>query len=259
MEKSTYLGIGLALIGILVGMVLKGANIGVLANPAAFLIIIVGTVGAVLNAFPMHEIGAFVKFSKYIFKDVHSINKIELIQQFNNWAQIARKEGLLALERSTAQISDHFLKTGLEMVIDGGDPAFVKDILEEEINAMRERHKIGAMVYTQAGTYAPTLGVLGAVVGLIAALGNLKDVDNLGHAIAGAFVATMFGIFFGYVIAHPFSNKLKRKSVHEIELREMMVVGILALQSGTSPTAIVTKLTVFIPPKDRQQLEKKRG
>ena len=113
-------------------------------------------------------------------------------------------------------------------------------------------------MFTQAGTYAPTLGVLGAVIGLIAALGNLADIDKLGHAIAAAFVATLLGIFTGYVLWHPFANKLKIMSNKEAEIRKMMVEGILSLQAGDSPTAIEAKLMVFIPANERAGLKPKK-
>jgi chemotaxis protein MotA len=144
------------------------------------------------------------------------------------------------------------------MVIDGLDPDFVADVLDAEIRSMEERHRNGAQMFSQAGTYAPTLGVLGAVVGLIAALGNLSDIDKLGPAIAAAFVATLLGIFTGYVLWHPFANKLKIMSGKESEIRKMMVEGILSLQAGDSPTAIEAKLMVFIPANERAGLKPKK-
>lgn len=145
------------------------------------------------------------------------------------------------------------------MVIDGMDGAFVRDVLELDIALMEERHRTGALIFSQAGMYAPTLGVLGAVIGLIAALGNMADIDALGHAIAAAFVATMFGIFSGYVMWHPFANKLKLMSKEEVELKRMMVEGILSLQAGDSPVAIEAKLVVFLPAAKRKSLKGAEG
>jgi chemotaxis protein MotA len=180
-----------------------------------------------------------------------------MLKMFVELSQTARREGILALESRVEEVPDVFLRTGLSMVIDGLDPDFVGDVLEAEIQGMEERHRLGALIFSQAGSYAPTLGVLGAVVGLIAALGNLNDVDALGHSIAAAFVATLLGIFTGYVIWHPFSNKLKIMSKKEVDIRKMMVEGILSLQAGDSPTAIEAKLKVFISQTERDQMKAK--
>lgn len=141
------------------------------------------------------------------------------------------------------------------MVIDGMDPEFVSDVLDAELQVMEQRHAEGMSIFTQAGTYAPTLGVLGAVVGLIAALGNLKDIDKLGHSIAAAFIATLLGIFTGYVIWLPIANKLKTMSQMEVAQKRMIIEGILSLQAGDSPTAIEAKLKVFIPQTERDQIK----
>jgi len=132
-------------------------------------------------------------------------------------------------------------------------------VLMEDISATEERHKSGALIFQQAGTYAPTLGVLGAVVGLIAALGNLNNLETLGHSIASAFVATLLGIFTGYVLWHPIANKLRQLSKREIEIKLMMVEGLLSIQSGVSTIAIEQKLSVFLPPSERKEDELKEG
>ena len=124
---------------------------------------------------------------------------------------------------------------------------------------MEERHRSGAMVFAQCGMYAPTLGVLGAVIGLIAALGNLSDIDQLGHSIAAAFVATLLGIFTGYVLWHPFANKLKQISQAEAEVKKMVMEGALALQSGASSIAMEAKLQAFIPPSERKSLREEKA
>ncbi|MNJ46918.1 Chemotaxis protein PomA [compost metagenome] len=176
------------------------------------------------------------------------------------WASITRREGLLALESKVDEISDDFLRSGMRMIIDGNDQEFVQDVLTEDIAATEERHKAGAMIFSQAGMYAPTLGVLGAVVGLIAALADMSDIDKLSHAIAGAFIATVFGIFTGYVMWHPIATKLKRISKKEMEVKLMMVEGLLSIQSGVSTIAIQQKLVVFLTPAERKKvLEKGAG
>lgn len=251
MEKSTVIGIFAGLISVFVGMIIKGAPLSSMANPAAFLIIIGGTFSCLLNAFPMETVKKLPQLFKLLFRAEDTGNKGELVQKFIELSQIARREGILALESRVGEIQDPFFRNGLGMVIDGMDPDFVSDVLDAELAVMEERHSEARSILTQAGTYAPTLGVLGAVVGLIAALADLSDVNKLGHAISAAFIATILGIFTGYVIWLPFANKLKVKSANEIGYKRMIIEGILSLQAGDSPTAIEAKLMVFIPQKER--------
>lgn len=258
MEKSTVIGVILGLISVFVGMIIKGAPISSLNNPAAFLIIIGGTMACLFTAFTMEQMKNLPKLMKKAFKAPSTRPKAELLRLFVDLSQVARREGILALENRVADIQDPFFKTGLNMVIDGMDPEFVSDVLDAELEVMEQRHHEGMSLFTQAGTYAPTLGVLGAVVGLIAALGNLNDIDKLGASIAAAFVATLLGIFTGYVIWLPFANKLKMLSKIEVAEKRMVIEGVLSLQAGDSPTAIEAKLMVFIPQSERDLLKESK-
>ena len=257
MEKSTIIGIGLGLVAVLLGMTLKGAPISNLLNPAAFTIIIIGTAASLFIGFPMAELKKFPQLIKMIFVAQALLPREDLIKMFMEWATITRREGLLALEANVDDIQDPFLRTGMRMIIDGNDHDFVRDVLLEDISATEERHRAGALIFSQAGMYAPTLGVLGAVIGLIAALADMSDMEKLAHAIGAAFVATLLGIFTGYVLWHPISNKLKRLSKREIELRLMMVEGLLSIQSGVSTIAINQKLSVFLTPTERFRINEK--
>ncbi|MBR6343381.1 MAG: flagellar motor stator protein MotA [Selenomonadaceae bacterium] len=256
MEISTVIGVILGIISVFVGMILKGAPLTALNNPAAFLIIIGGTFSCLFIGFRMEQMKNFPNLIKMTFQAPKLQEQAELVRLFIELSQIARREGILALESKVQDIDDPFFRTGLSMVIDGMDPEFVSDVLDAELAVMAERHAEGRSMFTQAGTYAPTLGVLGAVVGLIAALGNLNDIDKLGHSIAAAFVATILGIFTGYVLWLPFANKLKIKSAQEIGQKRMIIEGILSLQAGDSPTAIEAKLMVFIPQTAREGIKK---
>lgn len=259
MEKSTIFGLTLGFLAVGTGLVLKGASLAALWNPAAIMIILVGTAAAVLNAFPMEELKKIPKLIKIVFKEPQVTPKREVVYTFVELATTARREGLLALESKLESIEDPFIRNGMQLVIDGGDAEYVKSLLEEEIYATEERHRAGALIFTQAGTYAPTLGVLGAVVGLIAALGNLTDIEKLGHSIAAAFVATLLGIFTGYVLWHPIANKLKRISKKEMEIKQMIVEGVLAIQAGTSPMAIEQMLMVYLPVSERKPEREERN
>ena len=257
MEKSTLLGIVLGIAAITVGMMLKGAPLDSLLNPAAIMIILVGTAASVCMAFPMSELKKIPKLFKIIFKQQQVIDRKELIRLFTEWASITRREGLLALEAKVEEIDDDFMRNGMRMIIDGNEQDFVRDVLMENINATETRHRAGALIFAQAGMYAPTLGVLGAVIGLIAALSDMSSMEHLTKAIAAAFIATLLGIFTGYVIWHPLANKLKRLSEREIQVRLMMVEGLLSIQSGVSTIAIGQKLAVFLTPAERVKMEKK--
>ena len=254
MDKTSIIGIILGIIAVGLGMVFKGVSPSVLINPAAILIIIVGTMASVLIAFPTSEIKKVPKLFGIIFKEQDIPKVEELIPLFVEWANIARREGLLALEAKVAEVEDRFLRNGLSLAIDGQTQEFIRDVMTEEINAMEERHQANATIFTQAGTYAPTLGVLGAVVGLIAALGNMENVSELGQAISAAFVATLLGIFTGYVLWHPFANKLKRKSKEEVKIRYIMIEGVLSILEGQAPRAIEQKLASYLPENERNKV-----
>lgn len=257
MEKSTVIGVIVGILTLVIGITLKGSSVAVLLNPAALVIILVGTTAALFNAFSMERLKKFPVICKLLFKEQKLISKIELVKVFIELAQTARREGLLSLESRIEEIKDPFFQDGMRMVIDGLDADFVQDVLTADIHAMEERHQSYSLIFSQAGMYAPTLGVLGAVMGLIAALGNLNDMEKLGHSIAAAFVATLLGIFTGYVLWHPFANKLKLKSKDEAEIKKMIVEGILSIQAGDSPVAIEAKLVVFIPQQERLLLKAK--
>ena len=254
MDISSVAGVILGFVALLVGIVMKGVAITQLFVPAAILIIIGGTIATVVIAFPMSELKRIPKLFKVLFTEVKLASDIDLIKIFSEWADLARREGLLALESKATEVEDPFLKNGLTLAIDGQNADYIRDVLTEEVNAMEDRHASGALIFTQAGTYAPTLGVLGAVVGLIAALGDMADIEKLGHAIAAAFVATLLGIFTGYVLWHPFATKMKRKSAKEVKQKLMMIEGILSVLEGEAPRVIEQKLASYLPMEERKQI-----
>ncbi len=249
MDRTTIIGIILGLIAVGVGMVLKGVGMVALFNPAALLIIFAGTIAAVLIAFPMSTIKKVPDLFKVLFTEKQQNDIPTLIEMFSEWADLTRREGILALEQKVSEIDDPFLLSGVQFVIDGQSPEFIREVMLEKVEAMEERHEEGAAIFSQAGTYAPTLGVLGAVVGLISALGNMEDMAVLGEAISAAFVATLLGIFSGYVLWHPFSNKLKEKSKKEVLMKEIMIEGILSVTVGESSIVVRDKLGSYLSPK----------
>lgn len=252
MDKSSLIGIIFGIIAVFVGMIFKGVSLTALYNPAAILIILLGTVASVTIAFPSSELKKVPALFKILFKEQKTLDMTDVINTFSNWSQISRREGILALENQLNKIEDPFLKSGMSMAIDGKSPDYIRDVLLAEIELMEERHKVGAQIFSQAGTYAPTLGVLGAVIGLIAALGDMSDTDQLGYAISAAFVATLLGIFTGYVLWNPFANKLRRKSKQEANLKMLMIEGVLSILEGENPKSMKQKLSSFLPAEERQ-------
>jgi chemotaxis protein MotA len=251
LDKTSWIGIIIGFIVLVGGLILKGSDPIALYNPAALLIIFAGTAASILIAFPINEVKKIPSLFKVIFSEVKLIPVKELIPMFTEWAIVARRDGLLALEDLAEEVENPFLQRGLKMVVDGQSQESIREMLEEEISAMEERHDVGAKIFTQAGTYAPTLGVLGAVIGLVAALGHLDDIALLGKSISAAFIATLFGIFTGYVLWHPFANKLKRKSQQEVTNKLIMLEGLLAIQEGLPVRVVEEKLLTHLSLKDR--------
>ncbi|MBP1971213.1 chemotaxis protein MotA [Virgibacillus natechei] len=251
MDKTTVIGIFLGFIAIGVGIILKGVELEALINPGAFIIIVVGTAASVVIAFPMSTIKKVPSLFKKLFVEEKQIDTKELITTFTEWAEQTRREGMLSLENQIDRVDNEpFLSSGLQLAIDGQTPEFIRDVMLEKVDAMERRHEEGAAVFSQAGTYAPTLGVLGAVIGLIAALGDMQDMDVLGSAISAAFIATLLGIFTGYMLWHPFANKLREKSKKEVQQKEIMIEGIVSITNGDSAMVVRDKLASYLSAKE---------
>lgn len=256
MDVFLIIGVLTGLFAVIVGMIVKGANVAVLLNPAAAIIILIGTMAAVMNSFPKKEFLKIPKVLGVLFRERKGDDPNNIIKQIVELAQLTRRDGLLSIEATIQGMENKFMKKGLEMVVDGMDAEYISEVLEMEIESMEERHRLGASFFTTAGGAAPTLGVLGAVIGLIGALGNLEDTEKLGHMIAAAFVATLYGIFMGYVVCHPFASRLKRKSQEEIANMRIIFEGILSIQSGRNPKNIEMRLLSMLEPSQRESIEK---
>ena len=252
MDLSTLVGLVVGFVALVYGMILKGVQPGFLIIPAALLIILGGTIATVIIGFPMNELKKVPKLFGKIFGNPKGITNKQAIDLMTEFAEAARKDGLLALEQRVYEIKDPFMRRGMEMLVDGSNADLIETTMLEDISAMEDRHASGAQIFSQAGTYAPTLGVLGAVVGLISSLGNLEDTGAVAHAISAAFVATVWGIFTGYVLWHPFANKLKRKSKQEVLTKHLILSGILALSVGTNPRMLLDKMLSYLPAKERE-------
>ncbi|QAT42229.1 flagellar motor stator protein MotA [Aminipila luticellarii] len=254
MELTTLLGIIVGISAIVGAMIFKGISFTVFINPAAFCVIIVGTVATILNSYPGEDLKSLGSLFKILFTKQKDVSETEIIELMVNLSTSARKEGLLSLESKVEEIEDPFIKKGIRMVVDGIEEDVIADILDNEISEMEKRHALNAGIFSSAGTYAPTLGVLGAVFGLIAAMGHIDDTDAMSEAIAAAFIATILGIFTGYVLWNPFAKKLQVKSQHEVTMKTMIVEGLLSIQRGDSPFMLKDRLLAILPPSQQEQI-----
>jgi chemotaxis protein MotA len=250
MKAATAIGIGVALGGLLLGTLMEGSNPAALINIPAFLIVFGGTFGVTLAGTSMDKIKLIPSLYKRAMSppDLDLPGRVELIV---NYAERARRDGLLALDDQLGEIEDDYTRKGFQLVVDGTDPELVREILENEIDGMATRHHTAARPFEKAGGFAPTMGIIGTVLGLIHVLENLSAPETLGPLISAAFIATLFGVGAANVVFLPVANKLKELSEEEVELRTVTLEGILAVQAGDNPRVVGEKLRAFIPPSQR--------
>jgi chemotaxis protein MotA len=252
MEKGSMIGLVVVVIGVFVGAILKGADpVALFVNIPAILIVWVGSIGAVMISSPMEDTQNVGKYVGVAMKGSSEVSASETIDKIVLLTNRARAEGLLALEDEAKSIDEPFFKKGIELAVDGTDPEALKKTMLSEIQAMRERHKAGATWFTNAGVFAPTFGIIGAVFGLMATMSHLDDPELIGHGISAAFVATFWGVFLANAIYLPFANKLKRISADEVAHRMLIVEGVMAIQAGVSPRVVEELLKSHVPPKER--------
>ena len=244
MDILTILGIVGAIGAILLGQFLEGGHAGSLVQLTAFIIVIGGTMGACMVAFPKSEFMRGMKMVGSTFKAKHS-DMGELSVKLVELATLARREGVLSLEGKIAELSDPFLKRGLQLVVDGVDPGVTRETLEVAIFMEFEENNAGAKVWESAGGFAPTVGILGAVLGLIHVMENLDDPTKLGPGIAVAFVATVYGVGSANLFFLPLATKMKRNGAMEKERKTLIAEGLLSIQEGLSPRIIEEKLKSF--------------
>lgn len=250
MDLATVIGIVIALAALLGGNVLEGGHLSALVNLPAAIIVFGGTIGATIICFSINDVKNVPSWFKVAFQEKQA-DAIKTIRTIVELADMARREGILKLESVVENLDNEFLKQGISLVIDGTDYEVTKSILETEVEFMRERHLTGAKFFDAAGAFSPTMGIIGTVMGLVHVLGNLSDTANLGSAIAVAFMATLYGVFSANVIWIPIGAKLKVRSKQEAIAREIIIEGVLAIQSGESPRIIEDRLKSFLSPENR--------
>lgn len=245
MDILSIVGIVIAFVAILSGNLLEGGHLGQLFQLTAFLIVVGGTIGAVLLQTSLPVFWRAMTIVRWVFVTPKT-NLLDTIEKILDWSHLSRREGLLALEDASESEEDLFFRKGLQLLVDGNEPETIRDVLETEINTIENHDISAAKVYESMGGYSPTIGILGAVMGLIHVMNNLADPEKLGGGIATAFVATIYGVGLANLILLPIAGKLKAQIKQQSLQYEMMVEGIVSIAEGENPRNLQAKLQSFL-------------
>jgi len=245
MDKLSLVGLALAAVAIIGGQLLEGGSLGSLVQFAAFLIVIGGTVAAVMVQSPLPVFLDGARLGKWVVLPP-AFDAEGAIRQLTEWAALARRDGMLALENQLDGVADPFMRNGLQMLVDGFEPERIRETLEVETVAWEDRQRAAAKVWEAAGGYAPTIGILGAVLGLIHVMENLSDPAKLGGGIAVAFVATVYGVGTANLLFLPIASKLKSLIVRQVRLRDIITDGLLGIANGENPKVIEGRLNGYL-------------
>lgn len=256
MDIATIVGIVLALGSIIGGQILEGGHVGSIMQLTAFIIVMGGTIGAICVQNPLSVVLRGVSLLSLGIKDPKHDNK-GTITTIIDLANVSRKQGLLALEGKLKDIHDPFFRKGVQLIVDGTDPKVVHEIMEIDVEFQEEEGIKAAKVWEAAGGYSPTIGIIGAVLGLIHVMENLADPSKLGSGIAVAFVATVYGVGAANLFFLPLAGKLKFKLKEESASRMMIIMGLVGLAQGENPRLLQEKLEGYLPESERTKMEKK--
>jgi chemotaxis protein MotA len=254
-DLTTIIGVVIG-IGLVMTAIFMGGSPLVFINYPSMMITFGGTIAATLISFNVHQVLNVAKVLRTAFKKDERKAE-EIIAVCVKLAEKARISGILALEDDSKKIKDPLLKMGLELIIDGTDPALAKEILETQVASLDERHRTGRQVFESMALYAPAFGMIGTLIGLIEMLLNLKDPTKVGPGLAVAIITTFYGAFLAYLLLYPLARKLDIKSKEEILLKSLMIEGVLAIQAGNNPRLIARKLKAYLPPALQEGLEER--
>lgn len=259
--KKTILDIA-TLIGLVGGLmlifisILIGGGVSGFINIPSVLIVVGGTIMATFVQYPMNDVLSLMGLIRQTIFSA-SMDPKEVITLLVKFAEEARRDGLLALEKHVKDINDPFIKSGLQLAIDGTEPELLRDILEKELENMEERHKKGHGIMDAMGALAPAFGMIGTLIGLVQMLRTMSDPSSIGPAMAVALITTFYGAVLANLVFLPMGGKLKLRTKEEMMIRQMVIEGILSIQSGDNPRLVEHKLSTFLPPKIRSVEEQK--
>ena len=245
LDYLSILGLAVGAAAIMGGNLLEGGHFDALVQLTAFVIVVGGTFGAILVQVPWPTFVRAMQMGGWVFRTPR-LDRQAAIDKIVRWSNVARKEGLLGLENVSDREPDPFARKGLQLLVDGNEPETIRAIMEVELDAREHRDLQGARVFESMGGYAPTIGIIGAVLGLIHVMNNLSEPHLLGSGIAVAFVATIYGVGLANLVLLPVANKLKAHVAHETRFREMIIDGIVSIAEGENPRNIETRLRGYL-------------
>ncbi|WP_027724904.1 flagellar motor protein [Tuberibacillus calidus] len=255
MDLTTLIGLVLGILSLLIGFLLEGGTFAALIEGTAAMIVFGGTFGAVILSTPWKTLKRLPFILKYAFLEKRTEPE-EMIEQLISLSNISRREGLLALEGHIDKLGDNaFLKEGIQMIVDGTEAEMIEDILNRKIERYEEEILSIGRMFEAAGGFAPTMGIIGTVMGLVHVLGSLDEPSKLGPSIAVAFVATLYGVSSANLIYLPIFNKIKARLQQEILLMELQAEGLMSIQYGENPTVLKSKLSAFLDQKSGKNSE----
>lgn len=252
MDLATVIGMLLAWGAVGACLVLEGSSPKDMFNAPAIILVTFGTIGATVVGTSIKTLATIPSVLKSAIR-TDDLDPVQVIDMMVGFARKARLDGILSLEAAASKVEHRFLRKAVELVVDGTPSVMVREILETEIVAMQERHKVGETVFTTAGGFAPTLGIIGTVMGLISMLAKLNEPGKMGHAIAAAFTATLYGVAFANLAYLPIAAKLRSRTAEEVVVCEMIIEGILSIQAGDNPRIVNTRMSAYLPPTLRAQ------
>jgi chemotaxis protein MotA len=254
MDKSSIGGVFLAIAGIIAGLIIEGGNVGQILQPTAALIVFGGTMGAVLLQFPLPTVIAAFRNLAHVFSAPRKQN-LDLIRLLVSFANKARRNGVVSLDSDLQTIQDPFLKQALMLAVDGTEPSDLRKIMRVCLDSASESEERMPAVFESAGGFSPTIGILGAVLGLIQVMHHLDNMEEVGRGIAVAFVATIYGVGIANLFFLPFAGKMRIRIHDEHQRREMMLEGVVSILEGMNPRMLEVKLSGFLDYATRQKKE----
>jgi chemotaxis protein MotA len=248
-DIATVIGLILGTACILLALMMGGSFMAYVDAPS-MLIVIGGGVAATITSLPLV---VFMKFHRVVGKAImdQPIDPMDLIRQLVELAEVARRDGILALENSIESIEDPFLVRGIQMAVDGSDPEVIESILDTELENLIDRHDAGKKLFDNLGRYAPAFGMIGTLIGLVAMLSNMDDPSKIGAGMAAALITTLYGAMLANVLFLPLADKLSQRSSAEVLIKTMIIQGVMSIQAGDNPRNVESKLLTFIPPAQR--------
>ena len=250
MDLATVLGI-VSAFGLVIIAIVMGGGIGLFINIPSLMIVVGGTLGATMINYPLKDVLKAVSIVKNAFF-ASNTSPEDIVKQFVDFGGKARREGILALETDVKNISDEFLGKGLQLSVDGLEPQAIENIMDTEVDYLRERHVLGAEIFSTMGTFAPALGMIGTLIGLVQMLQSMDDPNSIGPAMAVALLTTFYGSVMANLVYMPLAGKLRTRSKEETLTKEMIIQGVISLTKGENPRILEQKMLAFMPPKERK-------